>query len=175
MTPPDLPPRRLAALLGAGSASLLAAAAVFEHGYGLAPCVMCLWQRWPHWLVAALGAAALTTGRPAWGAPLHRAGLWLAAVALAAGAGVAFWHAGVELGLLPGPAACGGGVALDGDPAAVLDSLLASPPVRCDEVPWSFLGISMAGWNGLISLAMAGLACRGLIRYHAADRGRGAQ
>ena len=158
-------PRLLVPLLGAGSACMLLAAAVFEHGFGLAPCVMCLWQRWPHWIVAVLGALALAFGRTAAGPALTRSVPGLMAAVLLAGAGVAFWHAGVELGLLPGPAVCGGSVSLEGDAAAVLDNLLAAPVVRCDEVSWSFLGISMAGWNGLVSLAMAGLACLGLIGY----------
>ena len=163
-----IPTRWLAPLLGAGSVFLLLAAAVFEHGFGLAPCIMCLWQRWPHWLVVALGALALACSRSAAGATLTQPLLGLMAMALLAGAGIAFWHAGVEFGILPGPAACGGGVSLAGDTAAVLDNLLAAPVVRCDAVAWSFLGISMAGWNGLISLAMAGLACRGVIGYRAA-------
>lgn len=162
-----VPTRWLAPLIGAGSACMLLAAAVFEHGFGLAPCIMCLWQRWPHWIVVVLGALALAFGRTAAGSSLTRPVLVLMALALLAGTGIAFWHAGVEFGILPGPAACGGGVSLAGDTAAVLDNLLAAPVVRCDAVAWSFLGISMAGWNGLISLAMAGLACKGVIRYRA--------
>ena len=164
-------PQPSAALLGAGSASMLAAAAVFEHGFGLAPCIMCLWQRWPHWLVVFAAVAALLLGRSAKGAMPHRLALGLMAVALLAGAGIAFWHVGVEQGLLPGPAACGGAVTPGLDPAAALDELLETPTVQCDQVAWSVLGLSMAAWNGLISLAMVFLACRSLFRYHVDDHG----
>ena len=75
-----------------------------------------------------------------------------------AGAGIAAWHSGVELKILPGPTACSGGIALDGSPAALVDQLLAAPVVRCDEVPWSLFGLSMANWNMLITAAMAILA-----------------
>ena len=166
-----LQPRLLTVLLGAGSVFMLLAAAVFEHWFGLAPCAMCLWQRWPHRLVAALGALALVAGGAACGPAILRPALGLMSAALLAGAGIAFWHAGVEYGFLPGPAACGGPAGIGGDAAAALDTLLATRPVRCDEAAWSFLGVSMAGWNGLASLAMAGLACRGFVRYHAGDQG----
>jgi disulfide bond formation protein DsbB len=66
---------------------------------------------------------------------------------------------------LPGPTACSGGIALDGSPSALLDQLLAAPVIRCDEVPWSLFGLSMANWNMLISLGMAmtALAC---LKHH---------
>ena len=94
----------------------------------------------------------------------HKILLMLAAAVLLASAGLALWHSGVEHGLLPGPTACSGGLALDGDPAAVLDRLLATPAPRCDEVTWSFVGMSMANWNGIISVAMAGLAVMLLLK-----------
>ena len=160
-----LRPRALVYLLGAGSASMLLAAAVFEHVFGLAPCILCLWQRWPHWLVVALAVLVFAYRRVLAAGEFHRYALGLMAVALAGGAGVAFWHVGVEAGLLPGPAACAG-AAIGGDASEALDKLLETPPVRCDEVAWSFLGISMAGWNGLASTAMAGLAFAALFGYH---------
>ena len=159
-----LQPAWLAGFLGAASALMLAAAAVFEHGFGLAPCLMCLWQRWPHRLAVALAVLVLVASRLGGGGAVQRPLLGLMAASMLAGAGIAFWHAGVEFGWFAGPTACGGAVPLSGDPSAVLDSLLATPAIRCDKVPWSFLGLSMAGWNGLISLTMAGLACYGLLR-----------
>lgn len=165
-----LRPRWLAALLGAGSASMLLAAAYFEHGLGLAPCVMCLWQRTPHRLVVLLAVISLVLGRSSKDTLYFRSTLWLMAALLLGGAGLAFWHAGVELGWLAGPAVCGGPVASGVDPAEALDKLLAAPVVRCDEVVWSFLGLSMAAWNGVISLTMSGLACYSLIRYREPKR-----
>jgi disulfide bond formation protein DsbB len=143
-------PRISLHLAALASAMLLAAAFAFEHFMGLEPCTMCIWQRWPHRIMVALGLAAflLPHGKIR---PIMLVGL----IALAAGAGVAGWHSGVEWGILPGPTACSGGVSLDGDPSAALDALLASAPVRCDEVPWSLFGLSMANWNMIASAALA--------------------
>ena len=144
--------KRTAAILGLVSGFMIMMAAVFEHGFGLHPCTMCYWQRIPHWLVIGLSAMCFL---PMIAEKISLKYLvMLMAAALLVGAGIAGWHAGVELKLLPGPTACSGGMALDGDASALLDQLLAAPVVRCDEVPWSLLGISMAGWNGLISFAM---------------------
>lgn len=153
IVPSDLKPKQTLILLGLGSGGLLAAALVFQYGFGLWPCTMCLWQRWPHWLMVGIGVLALITGERAV-LPL----LVLAMLAMLTTAGIAAWHSGVELGFLPGPTACSGGISLEGDPAAVLEQMLAGPAPRCDEVPWSFLGLSMANWNSVISFAMAGLA-----------------
>ena len=146
-------------LLGLGSGGLLALAYVFQYGFGFWPCTMCYWQRWPHWLMLGLGILGFLPLQ----AP-HKILLMLAAAVLLASAGLGLWHSGVERGLLPGPTGCSGGLALDGDPAAVLDRLLTTPAPRCDEVTWSFLGMSMANWNGIISLSMVGLAVKVLLK-----------
>lgn len=154
-----LSPKQAVILLGLASGGLLAMAYVFQYGFGFWPCTMCYWQRWPHWLMLGLGILAFLPLQAS-----HKILLMLAAAVLLASAGLALWHSGVEYGLLPGPTACSGGLALDGDPAAVLDRLLATPAPRCDEVTWSFVGMSMANWNGIISLAMAGLAVMLLLK-----------
>jgi len=157
-------PKTALGLAAAGSALLLAAAFGFEYGMGLEPCTLCIWQRWPHAIMAGIGLAGFLPGRN--GARLMMlAGLPV----LIAGAGVAGWHSGVEWGLLPGPTACSGGVALDGSPAAALDALLASAPVRCDEVPWSLFGLSMANWNGLASMGLAGFILLALLQVRRAE------
>ena len=140
------------------SALMLLAAAFFEHVMGLLPCIMCLWQRWAHWLVVGIGGMAFLLGKKAGLQPGRGILLMLVAIVacLIAGAGIGFWHAGVEAGLLTGPSACSG-IDLGGEAGAALDRLLATPSVRCDEVAWSLLGISMAGWNGIISLLMASI------------------
>jgi disulfide bond formation protein DsbB len=144
-------PRTAAILLALLAAMMLVLAFAFEGFGGLRPCELCWWQRWA-WM------AALPPALAAWLAPgrLPAALLGLAALAVLAGAGIAFFHVGVELHWWRGTAACGGG-----GPAAsaeeLLRQLLGRPVARCDEVPWSLAGISMAGWNGLIALA-AGLA-----------------
>ena len=150
-------PLTMIKLLGLGSGFMLGMAYVFEYGMGLAPCTMCYWQRVPHGIVIALGVLAVMPFL-AQSSLFIRLMLTLGIISLLAGAGIAAWHSGVELKILPGPTACSGGVALDGSPAALLDQLLATPVVRCDEVPWSLFGLSMANWNMIITAGMAILA-----------------
>jgi len=127
-------------------AALLGGAYAFQYLGGLFPCEMCWWQRYA--LFAALAFAVL--------ALLIRGGRWLvllAALAIAASAAIGGYHAGVEYHWWEGFTACTSNVAFDkGDPLA---AIMAAPSVRCDEVQWKLLGISMAGYNFLISGAAA--------------------
>jgi len=140
----------LAFLAGMGSAALLGGALFFEHVMGLAPCEMCMWQRWPH-------AAAVFLGVLAWAAPWGA--VMLAGAAAAAGSGViGLWHTGVERGWVAGPGACSGTVDLSRLSAEeMLQQVLAAPVVRCDEVAWQLLGLSMASWNAVASFALAAM------------------
>ena len=145
--------RALVAAAGAGSLALLLAAWFFEFVVGLAPCAMCYWQRWPHMAavaIAALGLAALP--RPA------AVGIGVAG-ALAAGTSAALgaYHSGVERGWWQGPASCtGGALDLGGlSGADLLDPTAAAPIVMCDEIAWTFLGLSMANYNVALSLGLA--------------------
>ena len=119
----------------------------FSTSAGLAPCPLCIDQRWAHGVAIVLGLAFL-----AW----PRRGLAiLAGLAVLVGAGIAAYHAGIELGWWPGPTTCTApelGAAPAGE---LLDQILATPVVLCDQVAWSFLGISMAGWNAILSLVIA--------------------
>jgi disulfide bond formation protein DsbB len=154
-----LSPRAAPALLAHGSAALLLGALAFQHWGALAPCALCLWQRGPH--VAAIAAALvgmflIRQGRMAaagW-ATLAAAG------ALAVTAGIGAFHAGVELRWWDGPQACSMTGPVATTAAALREQLLAAPVVRCDEVAWSFLGVSMAGWNFIFSGALALLGLR---------------
>ena len=142
-------------LCGLASAALLTAAFGFEYLGGLAPCKLCLWQRWPHAGVIVFCLMG-TTGA-------LRSGPAFLMIALCAGvtAVIAGYHVGVEQQLWQGPTSCSG--ALNSMSASdLLDSLLAKPVVRCDEIAWSFANISMAGWNTLLS---SGLACFALLAY----------
>jgi disulfide bond formation protein DsbB len=133
----------------AGSASLLAGAYVFQ-ALGYAPCQMCLWQRWPHMAAIALGLLAFAW-RPS--KPLAALG----AIAAATTGALGVYHAGVEVKLWPGPSSCGAGALGDISTQDLLTQILQAPLVRCDEVAWSLMGISMAGWNALASFALAGI------------------
>jgi disulfide bond formation protein DsbB len=146
--------RLAAAVLLAASAALLAGALAFQYWGGLQPCVLCLWQRYAHVGVMAFAGLTLVIGQP----QLRLTLLAAAGLAAVAGAGIAGFHVGVEQHWWQGTAECGSTLG----PAATIDELrarlLAQPVVRCDEVAWSLFGISMAGYNFLLSLALAAYA-----------------
>ncbi len=108
-----LAPRNGLVICALVSATLLVGAFLFEHVGGMAPCSLCIWQRWAH-----LGGCTAS---------------------LAAGASA----------------------------ADLVDQLLATPVVRCDDVPWSLFGLSMAGWNALFSLDISAVA---LLSFILGDR-----
>ena len=145
MTP--LQRRALGPLLG--SLALLLGALAFQYLGGLAPCPLCIWQRWPHAIAIALGLLIL-----AW----PRRGLAvLAGLAVLVGAGIGLYHVGIEQGWWPGPTTCTAPEAGALPPGELLDQILATPVVLCDQVAWSLWGISMAGWNAILSVGIAWL------------------
>jgi|LXNH01.1.fsa_nt_gb disulfide bond formation protein DsbB len=151
-----LAPRHGLMICAAMSAALLVGAFLFEYVGGLAPCRMCIWQRWAH--VAVIGAAAAgLLVLPA------RTALVLTFLAAVASAGIAGYHAGVEWQLWDGPSGCTAGLGTSASAADLVDQLLATPVVRCDDVPWSLFGLSMAGWNMLFSLDISAIAILALI------------
>lgn len=128
---------------------LLAGALGSQHLGGLAPCEMCYWQRWPHWAALAIGGLSFfMPGRA-------RALTLLAALAIAVSGAIGVFHAGVEQGWWEGLTSCATSTS-GSSPDEVLKSILAAPLIRCDQVQWAFLGLSMAAWNALISLTSAG-------------------
>ena len=149
-----IPPiTRQTGLLIAGliSTALLGGALLFQYLGGLAPCSLCIWQRWPHLAVMILALAGLRGIQP-------RLMLMLICLVGVISAGLGAYHAGVEWRLWSGPTGCTASLALDGNIAVITDQLLATPLVRCDEVAWSLFGLSMAGWNALISLDIVAIA-----------------
>lgn len=154
-------PRALPVLAFIGPAAVLGAALSSQYIGGLNPCEMCIWQRWPHGIAMALAALAILTGPGRAGGFL----LILAALTLAVGAGLGGFHAGVELGYWDGPTSCTGGGFAGLSPQEVVERLRTAPLVRCDEIPWSFMGVSMAGWNGILSAALAVFAWVAAGRY----------
>jgi disulfide bond formation protein DsbB len=149
------------------SAAMLAAAHAFERLGGYQPCLLCLRQREVYWIalaVALLGIAALRA-RPH--PSLTRALPLLLALVFFVGFGVAGYHAGVEWKWWAGPKACavGTGVSLD-----ALEALAGGAKVRvvsCEEAAWVMAGLSMAGWNALVSLGLAGLGVAAAVRERA--------
>jgi disulfide bond formation protein DsbB len=132
-----------------GSLGLLAGALAFQYIGGLAPCPLCIDQRWPHEIAIGLGLLLL-----AW----PRRGLAvLAGLVVLVGAGIAAYHVGIEQGWWPGPTTCTAPEPGAMAPGELLDQILETPVVLCDQVAWSLWGISMAGWNGILSLGIAWL------------------
>lgn len=138
-------------------AALLGGALVSQYLFGLAPCEMCWWQRYPHGAALVLGLAAFAM-RSDW---LVR----LAALAIMVSGAIGGYHAGVEYGWWEGLTRCATGALANGDPLA---SIMNAPVIRCDVAPWSLLGISLAGWNFLISGA-AGIAILALLGRRSAQ------
>ncbi len=140
--------RLIALLLPLG---LLGGALGSQYVGGLVPCEMCYWQRWPH--AAAMILAALAFTAPA-ASDRSRTLTLLAAAAIAVSGAIGVYHAGVELGIFEGFTTCTS-TASGGTTADLLNSIMNTPLVRCDQVQFAFLGISMAGWNALLSLGGA--------------------
>jgi disulfide bond formation protein DsbB len=150
-----MPSHRQTALLVAliaGGALLIALAS--QYWGGLAPCVLCLWQRWAY-VGAGLLALAAALAPPGW----RRGLLALAGLSCLAGAGLAAYHVGVEQHWWTGTNACAGVQAGAGSLDALRAQILSTAAApRCDEVAWSLFGISMAGYNFLLALALGGLS-----------------
>jgi disulfide bond formation protein DsbB len=134
-------------------AALLGGALGSQYLGGLHPCEMCYWQRWPH--AAAILLAALSFTQPAASGRARLLTL-LAALAIAVSGAIGVYHAGVEAKIFEGFTTCtamGKGLST----AELLKQISTAPLVRCDEVQFRFLGISMAGWNAILSLSGAAL------------------
>jgi disulfide bond formation protein DsbB len=133
--------------------ALLGGALGSQYLGGLHPCEMCMWQRWPH--AVAIVLALLAFASPA-ESTRSRALVLLAALAIAVSGSIGVYHAGVEAKIFEGFTQCtatGKGLS----PSELLQEISHAPLVRCDEVQFRFLGISMAGWNAILSLGGATL------------------
>jgi len=126
---------------------LLAGAYVSQYIFGLYPCEMCLWQRWPHFAAIALAGIAFFL-RPV------RLFVALAAGGILTSGLIGGFHAGVEYGWWEGVTSCAAAIPVAPGESA-LDAIMNAPLVRCDEPAWTLLGISLAGFNFLISTAGA--------------------
>jgi disulfide bond formation protein DsbB len=141
--------RTLTLLATLGSAGLLGGAFAFQYLGGLAPCQLCLYQRWPHGAAILIGLLVLATG---W-----RGIAWAGALAALATAGIGIFHVGVEQLWWEGLATCTVNTmeGLSGSDLLSTD-ITVGAPAACDKIAWSMLGISMPGWNVILSLGLAG-------------------
>lgn len=128
--------------------SLLGGALISEHVFGLYPCEMCMWQRWPHLVAIVLAAMAIVLRKQ----KLSALFVFLAAAGIMISGLIGGFHAGVEYGWWEGVTSCATTVPAGGD---MLDSIMNAPLVRCDVAPWSLMGISLAGYNFLLSVGGA--------------------
>lgn len=136
--------------LGAISALFIAMAFGFQAA-GYAPCELCILQRWPHVVAALIGLAGM--------AMPHRGLAWAGAAVMLISAALGLYHSGVEWGLWAGPSACTGGAGNIAamNPEDLLNQIMQSEVVRCDEPALKVLGTTMANWNALASAGLAGL------------------
>jgi len=145
------------------AAATLAGAWYFQLVLDIRPCPLCLEQRYAYYL--AMPLAAFLAYFAAHGAPrrLLMAGFVILLAATLANAWLGGYHAGVEWQFWPGPTDCSGPLVDFGKAGSLLEQLDKVKVIRCDEVQWRFLGLSLAGYNVLISLAMAAVALWGFV------------
>jgi disulfide bond formation protein DsbB len=155
-----LAPASACLLLALASAAILLGALGLQYLGGLPPCQLCIWQRWPYVAVIVLGIVGWRR--------YPRAALGLATLMLLLGAGLAAWHVGVEQGWWALPAGC-----VAGQGAGSIEDLrrmLAEAPPACDQVGFTLLGLSLAGWNLAASLALAAFAVAAAFGWRAQVR-----
>ena len=146
------------------AAATIAGAWFFQLVLEILPCPLCLEQRYAYYLAIPLGALTAVAARTGAARPLLLAGLAILALATLANAGLGAYHSGVEWGFWQGPTECSGPVVNLGNAGDLFSRLDTVKVVRCDEVQWRFLGLSLAGYNVLISLSMAAIAAWGLVK-----------
>jgi len=144
MGDPRLKQARLLALII--PAALLGGALVSQYAGGLYPCEMCIWQRWPHGAAILLALVAMMSPVRA---ARTRMTVLLAALLIAVSGAIGAFQGGVEYGWWEGVTTC------TTNGAKSLEDILAVPLVRCDQVQWSLFGISLAGFNAILSLGGA--------------------
>jgi disulfide bond formation protein DsbB len=157
-------PVTLAALvIAVGGLATILGAWYFQLVLGLQPCPLCLQQRWPYYLSIPL---ALLIAAGAWRGISHRllaAGLGAVVLLLLVGAGLGIYHSGVEWKWWAGPSDCAGAGFTAGSAGTLLQQMQTARVVRCDEAAWRFLGLSLAGWNVLITLGLAAIGAAGIM------------
>lgn len=160
--PPILTSRGLVALAAAGSTAVLIAALIFQ-ALGFPPCDLCVLQRWPHLVAAILGALMLL-----FRLPMAFAGF--GALASLATAGFGLYHSGVERHIFAGPDSCTSNPISSLSAQDLMAQISAAPLVRCDEITWQILGITMPNLNAAFSLIFAGLWIGALLSDRRARR-----
>ena len=138
--------KQLITIASFSSMAVILAAYYFEYIGGLFPCKLCYWQRYPHFInILIFPLFYLFTVRSL---------IFIGMGSMLVSTILAFYHVGVEQKYWPGPGSCTNssieGLTID----QLLDQIMSAPLVRCDEIAWELIGISMAGWNALISFCL---------------------
>jgi disulfide bond formation protein DsbB len=149
------------------AAATLAGAWFFQLVLDIRPCPLCLEQRYAYYLAIPLGALVALAAARHVSRFVLLGGLAILAAAALGNAWLGSYHAGVEWGLWQGPTDCTGPIGNLGSAGNLLERLNTVKVIRCDEVQWRFLGLSLAGYNALISLLMAAIAAWGIVRMTA--------
>ena len=151
--------------LATGAAiAALCIAWIAQYGFGLVPCELCYWQRYGYWAAIAIGLVAIFM--PAQSAA-RRILLWLLGLAFLVTAGIALFHVGVEQKWWQGLTTCTGDLGAGGSTQDILSAIENAPIVRCDEPAFVLFGLSMAGYNLILALALALFTLRGALRSKA--------
>lgn len=138
--------RQLTTLAALGSAGLLIGALGFQYIGGLAPCDLCITQRWPHLAAVIIGIAAYRVP--------HAIAAILGAAMTAISGLYGLYHTGVERGIFDGPDTCTSNGIDNVSAQDLMAQIMSAPLIRCDEVAWDLFGLSMASWNAIISFGL---------------------
>jgi disulfide bond formation protein DsbB len=145
-------------------AAVIAGFWYFEYGLGLRPCPLCLEQRYAYYFAVPLAAMAALGDE----AGASRKVLIAALIAIAAGmlwnTGLGVYHSGIEWHWWRGPQTCSGAAEPLGSGRSLVETIQSMTVVRCDEAPWRFLGLSLAGYNAVISAMLAAIACWAVVK-----------
>jgi disulfide bond formation protein DsbB len=140
------------------AAATMLGAHYFQYVLALAPCPLCLDQRIAYYVVIPIAVLIAVGAMGRAGRPVLIAGVWVVGLVMLTNAGLGVYHAGVEWKFWPGPQDCSGPIQSFGRASDLLRQLNSVHVVRCDDAAWRFLGVSLAGYNALISLALASMA-----------------
>jgi disulfide bond formation protein DsbB len=163
-----IPTRNLPWIILAVSVATLSGAYFFQYALGYQPCHLCLQERIPYYIaiVAALAAGLVMRNGETGAVPLALIGV--CALAFAVNAGLSGFHAGVEYKWWPGPSTCTGGGLVSNSLDALTSELNSGQRIpQCDNAAWTLFGISLAGYNMLISLGLLILSLLPFARLHA--------
>jgi disulfide bond formation protein DsbB len=150
-----------AVLVALGALAVICGFLFFQYGLGYLPCPLCLDQRIPYYVtlpLAVIVAGAAIANAPQ---PLLKAGLAIIALALVIGGCLGLYHAGVEWKWWAGPSDCSGPLTNFGSAGNLLQTIQSTTVVRCDEAAWRLFGLSLAGYNVLVSAVLAAVAIWG--------------